>query len=199
MREDVRWVGGAPCAGKTTVATALAGLRGARLYSCDDAFDRHAAAIGASAGPTLKKVTGMDIGARLAQPISTQVDDVFRLYREEFPLIVDDVAGIGGAVVVEGAAVLPTALAAHRVPPDRAVWLVPTEDFQRRHYRRRPWVRELLADVADPAVAFDRWMRRDAAFARLVAGQARDLGYRVVTVDGTAAVEEVVEAVRRVG
>jgi hypothetical protein len=161
-------------------------MRNASLYSCDDAFERHAAMVRPEAGPTLRKVTAMDVGERLAQPIDVQVEDVFRLCREEFPLVARDVAAIAGAVVVEGAAVLPELLAATDVPPGRAVWLVPTERFQRLHYRRRTWPHDLLASVADPARAFDRWMRRDAAFGRLVAAQARDLGYPVIIVDGTA-------------
>jgi hypothetical protein len=183
---DVLWIGGSPCSGKSTAAATVAAMRNASLYSCDDAFERHAAMVRPEAGPTLRKVTAMDVGERLAQPIDVQVEDVFRLCREEFPLVVRDVAAIAGAVVVEGAAVLPELLAATDVPPGRAVWLVPTERFQRLHYRRRTWPHDLLASVADPARAFDRWMRRDAAFGRLVAAQARDLGYPVIIVDGTA-------------
>jgi len=180
------WIGGSPCSGKTTIARILAAARKVPLYSCDDAFERHAA------GPTFEKVSAMNIGDRLAQPIEVQVEDVVRLCRDEFPLIVRD---LGDAGLVEGAALLPELLAARDVPPDRAVWIVPTEDFQRRHYGRRAWAHDLLAAAADPDRAFTRWMRRDAAFARLVADQARELGYPVVTVDGTVGAIEIAAAV----
>jgi hypothetical protein len=161
------------------------------VYSCDEAFPRHAATVEAADGPTLKKVTAMSVGDRLAQPIEVQVDDVFRLYREEFPLIMRDLADADGPIVVEGAALLPELVAGQRIPRDRALWIVPTEDFQHRHYRLRGWAHDLLAATADPDLAFRRWMRRDAAFARLVAGQARALGYPVITVDGTTGVDDV--------
>src|SRR4051812_44033795 len=59
------WIGGSPCSGKSTVAAVIAAARGLPLYSCDDAFERHAVV----GGPTLRKVAGMTIGARLAQPV----------------------------------------------------------------------------------------------------------------------------------
>ncbi|MBG0563999.1 hypothetical protein [Actinoplanes aureus] len=186
---DLWWIGGSPCSGKSTVAGIIAAARDVPLYSCDDAFERHAAA-----GPTLKKVTAMNIGDRLAQPIEVQVGDVVRLYREEFPLILADL-GNAGARVVEGAALLPELLAGIGVPREQAVWIVPTEEFQHRHYRQRAWAHELLASLARPDQAFTRWMRRDIAFARLVADQARDLGYPVIVVDGTTSATQVAAAV----
>jgi 2-phosphoglycerate kinase len=171
------WIGGSPCSGKSTVAGIVSASRNILLYSCDDAFERHAATIQPTAGPTLKKVTAMSIEDRLAQPIGVQVGDVFRLYREE------------------GAALLPELLASQNVPPERAVWVVPTEDFQRRQYRQRTWARNLLASAVDPERAFIRWMQRDAAFAQLIADQARELGYPVITVDGTAGATDIAAAV----
>jgi 2-phosphoglycerate kinase len=195
MLGDQMWIGGSPCSGKSTIASLIAASRNVPLYSCDDAFDRHAAMVEPAAGPTLKKVTTMSVGDRLDQPIDVQVSDVFQLFREEFPLILRDLGDIDGAAVVEGAALLPALLAAQNIARDRAVWIVPTPDFQRFHFRQRQWARELLAPLADPQAAFDRWMRRDAAFATLVAEQARDLGYPVITVDGTVSIAEVASAV----
>ncbi|WP_426502056.1 hypothetical protein ACPPVO_30895 [Dactylosporangium sp. McL0621] len=185
--DTILWIGGSPCSGKSTVAGLIAAARGLALYSCDDAFDRHA-----DAGPVMRKVTAMSVGERLAQPVDVQVEDVLRLYREEFPLMLRELAG---PVVAEGAALLPELLAGLAVPRGRAVWIVPTEDFQRHHYRHRAWARALVAGAPDPEAAFERWMERDATFARLVAGQARDLGYTVITVDGTRSPGDIAAAV----
>ena len=185
--DRVRWIGGSPCSGKSTVARWLADAGAARLYSCDDAFDRHAGAVTAQLGPTLKKVTSLPVEQRLAQRIDVQVADVFRLAREEWPQILNDLEHLAGNVVVEGAALLPELLVAIGVTPDHAMWVVPTESFQRRHYARRAWVRELVQNTTDPDIAFDRWMQRDAQFATEVATQARELGYHVlVTTDGSS-------------
>jgi 2-phosphoglycerate kinase len=181
MRDDVRWIGGSPCSGKSTVAAMIAAARRVAVYSCDAAFDRHTL----TGGPTMRKVAALGIGDRLAQPIETQVDDVLALYREEFPQILQDLADRPDTPVVEGAALLPELLAARQVPPQEAVWIVPSEEFQRSHYRRRQWAWPLLAGLNDPEAAFDRWMRRDIRFAELVAEQAHDHGYRVIVTDGS--------------
>ncbi|MBU2664510.1 hypothetical protein KOI35_13485 [Actinoplanes bogorensis] len=186
------WIGGSPCAGKSTVAGLVAEALGLPLYSCDDAFDRHVAEGG---GPTMRKVTTMPVGDRLSQPIEVQVADVLRLGVEEFPMIVRD---LPASVVVEGAALLPSLLAAAGVTHAEAVWIVPTDAFQRRHYGDRPWAHELLAGLPAPDEAFDRWMRRDATFATRIAASARDLGYHVITIDGTTSpAETAAEVLRR--
>lgn len=106
LLERVWWVGGSPCSGKSTLAQAVAAGCGVALYSCDDAFEPHAASVAPANGPTLKKVTSLGVTERLSQPIDVQVADVFKLYREEWPLILTDLQALSGPVVVEGAALL---------------------------------------------------------------------------------------------
>ncbi|MEV8437319.1 hypothetical protein AB0425_08100 [Actinosynnema sp. NPDC051121] len=184
----ITWIGGSPCGGKSTIAGLLATALGGTVYSCDDRVGRHAAS---TPGGVLAELVSCPVGVRLARPVERQVVDVLAGYREQFPLIVRDVRAISGPVVVEGAALLPELVAGAGVPAARAVWLVPTPEFQVRHYERRTWARELLRDVPDPDRAFRRWMRRDARFAVVVAEQARALGYRVIVVDGSRSAAEV--------
>lgn len=191
LLERVWWVGGSPCSGKSTLAQAVAAGCGVALYSCDDAFEPHAASVAPANGPTLKKVTSLGVTERLSQPIDVQVADVFKLYREEWPLILTDLQALSGPVVAEGAALLPELLADLQVPSDRAVWVVPTERFQRDNYARRRWAQDLLRATADPAGAFDRWMQRDAQFAAQIADHARTLGYSVLVTDGSGSVQDV--------
>lgn len=183
------WVAGSPCSGKSTLARRLARDLGARLYSCDDAFERHAAAVAPSAGPTLAKVTSWGTGRRLAQPVEVQVRDVQELCREQWPLVLADLHATAGPVVVEGAALLPELVVPLGVPADRAVWVVPTEAFQHEHYARRRWALDLVASTEDPAAAFERWMQRDALFAVEVARRARELGRPVLVTDGSTSQE----------
>jgi 2-phosphoglycerate kinase len=189
------WIGGSPCSGKSTIATLLARAAGTSVYSCDDGFERHSGE--AADGPTLRKLSGLSIEQRLAQPVDVQVADVIQAYREEFPLIRRDLTDHPSSTVVEGAALLPELLAAEQVRPEHAVWIVPSEEFQREHYRQRSWAWELLRPVADPEAAFERWMARDARFAAIVAGQARELGYRVLITDGRRSATELAEVAFR--
>jgi hypothetical protein len=185
------WIGGSPCSGKSTVAQRLAATLGWPHYTCDDHWDDHVGRATRGRLPVLTKLGGLATDVRLRQSLEVQVADVFEAYREEFPLIREDLACASSPTVVEGAALLPELVAAVDIPTDRAVWLVPTEEFQRAHYARRRWARDLLAGASDADDLFETWMRRDAAFGRLVALQARDLGYRVFTVDGSASADSV--------
>ncbi|GAA2095719.1 hypothetical protein GCM10009841_07030 [Microlunatus panaciterrae] len=180
----VRWIGGSPCAGKSTVAELLADRHRLRHYRVDDFFEEHALRLGAT-GPVFTKVLALTTTQRLGQPVDVQVADVFALAREQFGCVLADLAALEGDLLVEGAALTPQLLSEHGVESGTAIWMVPTETFQRRHYGQREWARRLVADTPDPAAAFESWMRRDAVFARAIAEQAARTGYRSLVVDGT--------------
>ncbi len=190
------WIGGSPCSGKSTVAATLAAASGRVVYSCDDAWDRHSAAATGNSLPVLHDLSVVATDVRLRRPVGVQVDDVVAAYREQFPSILADVRD-APPTVLEGAALLPDLLAGIDVPADRAVWLVPSETFQRAHYARRTWAFDLLADAPDAADLFEAWMQRDAAFAAIVADQARDHGYDAIVVDGSRTVDELTALVNR--
>jgi hypothetical protein len=97
--------------------------------------------------------------------------------------------------IVEGADLLPDLLQRGGVGLDRAVWMVPTPEFQIRHYAAREWVSEYLKDCADPSVAFKNWMCRDVLFAERVRDLAATVGGRVIVVDGTVSIEDTTWAV----
>ena len=99
--------------------------------------------------------------------------------------------------VVEGADLLPELLRRIGVPVDRAVWMVPTPEFQLRHYAKREGVPAYLRGCADPAQAFQNWMRRDALFAEHVTQLAASVGGRVLVVDSLASVREAAGIVER--
>jgi len=127
------------------------------------------------------------------RPVDDQVEDELALYQEQFPMILSDLAGsVDRVVVAEGAALLPECVAPLITDPRQAVWIVPTEAFQRRTYRTRgPWVEQVLSRCSDPAECWERWMARDAAFALRVAEQANTLGLRVIWVDGSRGIDAI--------
>ena len=194
----IRWLGGSPCSGKSTVLDALA-KRGLLTYACDDRFDQHAVAAISHGQPTFAKVTALPTCTRLTQPVDVQVRDVFALADEQWPYIVMDLESQPktGLVVAEGSALLPRHLRELGVSPTEAIWLVATPSFQRQQYASRTWARDLVSGCVDPAVAFDRWMDRDAMFATEIADEARRCGVRVVEVDGLLPADATAEVVRQ--
>lgn len=144
--------------------------------------------------PAYDELSRLGICDRLARPPDWQCRREVQFYREQFPFLLaelpDDPSGL-----VEGADLLPELLCG--VAPDRAVWIVPTPEFQLRHYAERDWVRPYLAGCPDPDAAFDNWMRRDVLFAGYVRTTAERFGGRVIVVDGSRSLDETVADVEQ--
>jgi shikimate kinase len=177
----VFWIGGSPCAGKSSIARLLAARHGLRHFECD-------AQLTPPADP--------DKCGRLARPPEWQAAREIEYYREQFGAVVASLPP-DDRVLAEGTDLLPELLAGHGVPVNQAIWIVPTPEFQLRHYARREWVAGYLAECADPVRAFDNWMRRDMLYADHVRTQAAALGATVVIVDGAASLEENAALVER--
>jgi hypothetical protein len=183
---DLYWIGGSPCAGKSSVADRLAAAFDLTIYRCDDAYFRHIEVCTPAAHPTLHAITQMTWDEIWMRPVATQVTAELDAYCEEFPLILADLCSLprDRAILVEGCALLPQLLAP-LAPHARAIWFVPTPAFQRQYYSQRGFVQEILAQCRDPQAAWDNWMLRDEQFGCQVAAAAEQRGYEVVRVDGS--------------
>jgi len=181
----VYWIGGSPCSGKSSTAQALAERFGLRYYNCDEAFFRHASAVTPERQPAFHRVTHYSPEELWMRPVADLLADELAVYREEFPLIVADLLAlpVDRPVIAEGAALLPERVAPLLAAQNRAVWMLPTPEFQWQHYRQRDWVKDVVKDCTDPAQAFRNWMERDVQFARQVRKQADLLGLSVIVVD----------------
>lgn len=191
MLQDVYWLGGSPCAGKSSVADRLVERYRLALYRCDDAFDRHMAQCNTQDHPTLAAIRTMTWDEIWMRPVAVQVAAELEAYREEWGLILGDLAHLlqDRPVLVEGCALLPELVAA-LAPPQRALWFVPTPAFQRKHYAQREFIQHILAQCRAPQTAWDNWMGRDEQFGRAVADQAMQRGYTIEWVDGQRSIEE---------
>ena len=131
------------------------------------------------------------------RPPDGLVRDVIACYREHFTLILEDVLSMpkDRPLLVEGTALLPRQVAGLLPDRNRAMWIIPTADFQREHYSKREWVAGILEQCDDPEAAFRNWMARDAEFARWVAAEASALGLGLLRVGGRRTVDENATAV----
>lgn len=188
----VFWIGGSPCAGKTTIAAALARRHTLTHYSCDDALPAHLARSTPATHPLLHALSALSWDAIWSRPVEQQIAEEFAFYREEFSLILEDLRALpGNGIIAEGTALLPELVAPLLANSRQAVWLVPTAAFQREYYAHRPWVADILKQCADPAQAFDNWMQRDSGFADLVEADAKARGLMVLRIDGTQTISEI--------
>lgn len=191
------WIGGSPCAGKSSVAAALAERYGMRHIECDRASADRVARMAGRELPAYQELTALSTCERLFRAPEWQAERELAFYREQFEFVLEELAVLppDGPAIVEGADLLPDLLVRAGISLDRAVWLVPTPEFQTRHYAAREWVAEYLKGCADPKAAFRNWMRRDELFAEQVRGLAANVGGRVIVVDGTVSIEETLRVV----
>lgn len=193
----IYWIGGSPCAGKSAIAQTLAERFGYHYYPCDHQVERHQALATPETHPIFHHLNTLRGDALWLRPLETQVTEEIQYCDQHFDLILADLLTLpkDKPILAEGAALLPTCVIPLLTHAHQAIWLVPSEAFQRHHYAQRPWVHDVLADCTDPAQAFENWMQRDARFALWVAEQARLLGGRCLTITGEWTMAETIDRV----
>ncbi|HXO21940.1 MAG TPA: hypothetical protein VOA87_18655 [Thermoanaerobaculia bacterium] len=193
----ILWLGGSSCAGKTAVARLLAAEHGLPLYACDEAFAEHRRRADPDRQPSFCRVGDLPAHELWGRSVEDQVSDLLVFYREEFPLIVEDLLALpaDGPLLVEGTGLLPDEVAQLAPDPRRSLFLVATPGFRRRRYPQRgAWVAELLAQCERPEEAFERWMARDDALARFRRERIAARGQAEIVVDGERTIAETAAA-----
>ncbi|HKP72847.1 MAG TPA: hypothetical protein VJT82_07915 [Pyrinomonadaceae bacterium] len=193
----VYWMGGSPCAGKSSTASLLSGQFGLKIYSCDDAHDAHVKRAQPDSHPTIFRSTGSSWDEIWMRPVESMAEAEIQFYREEFELITEDLLALpaDAPVLAEGSALLPQCVAPLLLRPHQSIWVVPSEEFQREQYARREWVAGILEQCQNPDAAFQNWMGRDAEFARRVTREAGERALRVLEVDGSRSISETSQTV----
>lgn len=195
--ENVFWLGGSPCAGKSSISNVLAERFKLEVYHVDEAFDVQAQRLDPVTHPALAKWEASSWEKRWMQPVESLVADAIACYQEHFGLILEDILSLSQrhSLLVEGTALLPGQVSRLLSQRSRAVWVAPTAGFQREHYSKREWVRGVVEQCSNAEAAFDNWMKRDARFAEWVEAEVRALNLQLLKVDGSQTIEETAEAV----
>jgi len=196
--EHVFWLGGSPCAGKSSISEIIASRFGLDVYHVDEAFERHAQNFDPIRHPALTKWLASSCNQRWMQPIDSLMRDAIGCYQEHFTMILEEVLSLPERpLLVEGTALLPRDVAGLLSQPSHAIWFVPTPDFQTMHYPKRDWAQGVVAQCSDPEVAFHNWMERDSRFAQWIETEATALDLALFKVDGSRSIEDNAEAVAR--
>lgn len=174
----VLWIGGPPASGKTTIATRIARRHGLRWYNADTRTWAHrdrAVRAGIEAAIRLDALTTEERRAptRIALELS--------LHRERGAMVVADLRALPRAplVIAEGTT-LPAAAVHDR---SRAVWLLPTAEFQQAGLDERGHTggaRELFMLLAET-------IERDA----------REHEVPILDIDGARGIDETLNAVEQ--
>jgi hypothetical protein len=194
MTSNVYWIGGAPGAGKSTIARRIASRCGLELYATDDVMGDHARRSTAADAPYLERFKAMSMDERWLTRSPETMLETFHWFRgEAFPLIVDDLLRrpAGTPVVAEGFRLLP-----HLVMPllenvDHAVWLLPTPAFRDAALASRGALWDLPGKTSDPERARLNLSRRDRMFTDRLIGECERLGCRTIELDVGVTEDEV--------
>ncbi len=144
----VYWMGGSPCAGKSTMAGLIAAAHGLTHYHIDQELRTRLPKPEPARQPCLAYWVSSTWDELWMRPVDVLLDDVIRCYQEQFDLVIADLLAMdaGAPILVEGNSLLPDSLAPFLFDRRRALWVIPTEAFQRRNYPNRgEWVQYISA------------------------------------------------------
>jgi hypothetical protein len=200
--ENVYWLGGSPCAGKTTISHIIAQEFGWQTYHIDREVESYLERADSQKHPHLSAYKEMGLKRFLLQPAKDQLETVLGMSQEQYAFILEDLAKFeeGQTILVEGANLRPQDVASILPSTSHALWLVPTEEFQLEVYPKRgTWVQDVLRNFEDDSRVdvFEQWMERDAMMATWAEKAASNLGIRVITVDGSASLLDNAETVMK--
>lgn len=192
IAENIYWIGGSPCSGKSTVAEMISRRLGMDYFKLDDLLDELIACAAQNGGAACTAVMSMTPEEIWMRDPEIQCREEFAIYREIFPFAMEKLTAMsaGRPIITEGAGWLPGLMDSVGVEPSRYFCLVPARTFQIAEYSKRPWVEYVLEGCSDRKTAFGNWMERDALFALQAACDARRLEYPVMVNDGTVDIEE---------
>ncbi len=184
MLRHVLWIGGAPGSGKTTIATRIARRRGLRWYGADTSTWAHrdrALAEGHSAAVRWEAMTPAQRSVTRAPAELLELS----LHRERGQMVIDDLRRLPTSplIVAEGSPLAPAGVSSGVAERSRAVWLLPTPEFQRAQLEQRELPRgprELYLLLAEE-----------------IERQARKHAVPILDIDGSRDIDETVAAVER--
>jgi hypothetical protein len=190
----VLWIGGAPDAGKTSIASLLAEKYQLPVYH----FDRHEPAHFARANPRQHPALFAAHPMRMTpderwvqQPVARMVQQTIASWSERCGMVVEDLLAMPKQpmIVAEGPGFFPECIAPLMSHPHQAIWLVPTEPFKQASAARRdkPSAR---FETSDPARAQRNWYARDLGLVAHVTQGAEKYDLTLLTVDGSRSLAE---------
>ena len=181
----ILWIGGSVCSGKTSAVTDLASRYGLRIYSFDGAEPFHIYRSVPERQPNLIRFMAMTMDERwvLRTPEAMAEHALAAWSEERFPMVLDDLRHLpgSGAVIAEGAGLLPRKVAPLLTDNRCALWLVATPDCIRQ-------VRTVRGEgvsqaTSDPKRAFENLVARNVLMTEHIRHDADRLGLTVVSVD----------------
>ena len=181
----VFWIGGSPCAGKTSIADALATKYQGNVYHFDRMEVQHIARSNKATNPELMAFLAMDMDERwLTRSPGAMARNAIASWQARFPLVLEDIRAFptNAPLFAEGPGLFPDCVAPLLINPRQAVWLVTTESLCAAVRRQRGGS---ALGTSDPDRALSNIVRRDLRMAHYVKRQAAARQLLCHEVDGS--------------
>ncbi|MBN9392780.1 MAG: hypothetical protein J0I20_32415 [Chloroflexi bacterium] len=195
----VLWIGGSPCAGKSTIAHTIARTHVFVGYFLDPMARNHVRRRLEKGDAAMEAFVKMNVDQRwAARSIDTLFEEVLESWPVEFELAVEDLRALPDDwfIVAEGN-FFPQNVLPYLSSLNQAFWLVPTANFVEQIRRKREAEqtarRERQGITHDNTSAEKRLsnlIARDIRIAEYVRQEAIRLGVAYLDVDGSLSLEE---------
>lgn len=193
---DVFWVGGSTCAGKTSVARRLAERYELTLYHRDEREPKRAEDVDGDRFPNFARWAAMSLDERWAvSSAGDLVADTLALGPEMLEMTLDDVRTERRPLLVEGFQIFPDLLAVHLPSPHHAVFLVATPAFRRSTHLARPHASATPSRTSDPERAQRNRVERDDRVGEHILSGASRHGLKAIKIDGSRRVDDIASEV----
>lgn len=192
----VLWLGGSPCAGKTSVAKWLTAHYSLQLYHYDKHEKQHEALSHPARHPAIAAYASLDMDERwVSRSVEQMVQGTEAVWTERFEFVLDDFLALPATppILAEGPGLLPDCVAPLLTSPQQAIWLVPTEAFKRAVQPTRGGAP--ANQTHHPAWAYQNLIALDLQLANNLKDRAHELGLTVLEIDGRKSVDEIAMAV----
>ena len=193
----VLWIGGSPCAGKTSIADSLAEKYQGAVYHFDRMEPQHIARTTAANNPDLMAFLAMDMDQRwLTRSPDEMAHNAMASWLSRFPMVLDDLRAMPttSPIFAEGPGLFPECVAPLPVSPDQAIWLVAAEPFCLMVRQQRGGS---SLNASDPDLALRNIVQRDVVMARAVERQASERHLACHTVDGSRSLAQMIALVEQ--
>ena len=193
----VFWIGGSPCAGKTSIADALAARYQGMAYHFDRMEMNHIARSNEATNPHLMAFLAMDMAQRwLTRSPGAMARNAIASWQARFSLVLEDVRALPAhaPIFAEGPGLFPECVAPLLLHPRQAVWLVSTAPFCMAVRTQRGGS---TLETSNPTLALRNIVRRDLRMARYVKRQAAARQLICYAVDGSRSLAQMTALVEQ--
>ncbi|QBD81556.1 hypothetical protein EPA93_38545 [Ktedonosporobacter rubrisoli] len=202
----VLWIGGSPCAGKSSICLALARMHVFPDYRLDAMQRDHARRRIANGDREFAAFLAKNMDQRWLQPtVEELAQQAIQSWSKLSPLTIEDLMLLPREplLLAEGN-FFPEALIPYLSSPHQAIWLIPTDEFCAQVRKKRfadQEIRRQRAGVQHGLSSSDEFVRkliaRDCLLAQYVKQQAQDLRVPFYEVDGKRSLDEMIALVEQ--